>query len=348
MIKCEKCGRENDANFHFCLDCGQDLRPMTRAAPAQNPTPPATPRPGAGAGAAPRAAASTAAATNSQPPPNPPPPPSVQEATAAPAAEKCPKCGGAIRSESLFCSLCGHRLAEDAAGKGRTLFMHAVGTEEPKKRRARLILIKPDGTEGTVFTMAPDKTLIGRNQGIVQFPKDPYVSPRHAELHFEDGKLTVVDLDSLNGVYRRMSEEMPIYPGTYFRIGRQLLRIEVPTELLPVEVLAPAGDDSVFWGSPEPQIWARLLQVLEGGKVGEIHFLTKPEILIGREDGEVRYPDDGFISSRHCLAVNRDGDCFLRDVGSSNGTYLRIEKSQELKHNDRIQIGNQVLRVDLT
>jgi pSer/pThr/pTyr-binding forkhead associated (FHA) protein len=45
--------------------------------------------------------------------------------------------------------------------------------------------------------------------------------------------------------------------------------------------------------------------------------------------------------------ANREGDCFLRDLGSSNGTFLRVQKSQPLTANDRIQIGTQVLRIDL-
>ncbi|MBW1871542.1 MAG: FHA domain-containing protein, partial [Deltaproteobacteria bacterium] len=102
------------------------------------------------------------------------------------------------------------------------------------------------------------------------------------------------------------------------------------------------------WGSPPPKVWARLVQVLEGGKIGEIHLLTQAEVIIGREDGEIRFPEDGFISSRHCLLRNKDGDCFIRDLGSSNGTYLRIRDSQELVNDDRIQIGNQVLKVDIS
>ena len=180
------------------------------------------------------------------------------------------------------------------------------------------------------------------------FPKDPYISPRHADLVFKDEKLTITDLDSLNGIYYRMTGEVQIYPGTYFRIGRQLLRLEVPGDFQQMNIEAPQGDDSTFWGSPPPQVWARLVQVLEGGKIGEIHLLTQPELIIGREEGEVRFPEDGFISSRHCMLINKGGDCYLRDLGSSNGTYLRIRKSHALKSDDRVQIGNQVLKISIS
>jgi len=244
-----------------------------------------------------------------------------------------------------FCSFCGNNM-KGAAGRGATMFMHQASPEAAVKPRARMVLIKPDGTEGTVFSLA-EKTAIGRTQGVIMFPKDPYISPRHAEIQFKDGQLTIADLDSLNGVYHRMTAEQRIVPGTYFRIGRQLLRLEVPGEFQPVSAPAAQGDDSQFWGSPTPHVWARLVQVLEGGKIGEIHLLTQAEVIIGRVDGEVRFPEDGFISSRHCQLLNRDGDCFLQDLGSSNGTYLRIQGSQPLQNGDKVQIGNQVLRLDL-
>ena len=79
-----------------------------------------------------------------------------------------------------------------------------------------------------------------------------------------------------------------------------------------------------------------------------LYPLTQPELIIGREEGEVRFPEDGFISSRHCMLINKGGDCYLRDLGSSNGTYLRIRKSHALKSDDRVQIGNQVLKISIS
>jgi pSer/pThr/pTyr-binding forkhead associated (FHA) protein len=330
MIKCSKCGRENDDSFTFCLDCGTGLKPGDGE--AAKDTEPTTPAPAPAAPAEPKPAAA-----------EPKPAAAAAEAEAA----ECSKCGAKLQTDDTFCSSCGHRVGEDTA-KGSTQFMHVASPDIAKKPRARLILVKPDGTEGTVFNLAAEKTTIGRTHGIIMFPKDVYISPRHAALVFKEGELSITDLDSLNGIYYRMTGEEQIFPGTYFRIGRQLLRLEVPGDFQQMSIEAPQGDDSTFWGSPPPQVWARLVQVLEGGKIGEIHLLTQPELIIGREEGEIRFPEDGFISSRHCMLVNQDGDCHLRDLGSSNGTYLRIRKTQKLKSDDRVQIGNQVLKVNIS
>ncbi len=373
MVKCQSCGRENDSSFTFCLDCGAELNPSA-AAPAPTASTPDIPE---SAPAAPTQ--ESAQATEPEPVMEPEPitePEPIEEPepvmdpepvaaptpTAAPEPEpepapaaaptpaeetnNCPKCGAAVTAGNAFCSGCGQKMGEEPAGSS-TMFMHVASPEAEQEKHGRLILIKPDGTEGTVFTIA-EKTAIGRSQGLVMFPKDPYISPKHAELYFENGELSIQDLNSLNGIYYKIKTETQIYPGTYFRTGRQLLRLEVPGDFQDLGIEVPEGDDSTFWGSPPPQVWARLVQVLEGGKIGEIHLLSQAEVMIGREDGAIRFPEDGFISSRHCLLVNQDGDCKLKDLGSSNGTYMRIRDRQVLASGDRIQIGNQVLKVDVS
>ncbi len=379
MIKCPQCGRENDDSFKFCLDCGNPLQandaspePAKSVAPSattganvpESPAnAPATENiPSAPAEPSSQQAAGTPAPAQAAAAPEPkpsqaevvtqPPPAQPQAApTSSPtdpsnqATLTCPKCGSPIEADDAFCASCGQNLKE--AEHGSTMFMHTVSPGTEPKRRVRLVLVKPDGTEGTVFTLA-EKTVVGRSQGMIMFPKDPYISPKHAEISLSGETITISDLNSLNGIYRKMTKEEHITPGTYFRIGRQLLRLEVPGEFQPLDVEAPESDDSQYWGSPAPQVWARLVQVLEGGKIGEIHLLTQAEVIIGREDGEVRFPEDGFISARHCKLLNKGGDCFLFDLNSSNGTYLRINGSHELKDQDRIQIGNQVLRIDVS
>jgi pSer/pThr/pTyr-binding forkhead associated (FHA) protein len=343
MVKCSKCGRENDDSFTFCLDCGTGLKPGGDEAAkdtalkvqAQAPEP------------EPAAPASPPADPKPAPAPTAPAEPKPAAAAAETEAAKCPQCGIKLQADDAFCSSCGHRIGEETA-KGRTQFMHVASPEIAKKPRVRLILIKPDGAEGTVFNLAAEKTTIGRTHGIIMFPRDPYISPRHADLVFKGGELSITDLDSLNGIYYRMTGEVQIFPGAYFRIGRQLFRLEVPGDFKQMDIEATQSDDSTFWGSPLPQVWSRLVQVLEGGKIGEIHLLTQPELIIGREEGDIRFPEDGFISSNHCMLINKDGDCRLRDLGSSNGTYLRIRKTHPLKNDDHVQIGNQVMKVNIS
>jgi hypothetical protein len=66
---------------------------------------------------------------------------------------------------------------------------------------------------------------------------------------------------------------------------------------------------------------ARLLAYGGPGKGGE-YPLTGEEMLIGRDPQAEISVDDASMSRRHAAIIRRGGAFFLRDLGSSNGTYL--------------------------
>lgn len=62
---------------------------------------------------------------------------------------------------------------------------------------------------------------------------------------------------------------------------------------------------------------------------------------LGREDSNILTIADPYVSGRHARIEKRDQDFILRDLRSSNGTYLNGNRVSEvhLKAGDRIQIG---------
>src|SRR3954465_15903353 len=94
------------------------------------------------------------------------------------------------------------------------------------------------------------------------------------------------------------------------------------------------------------------LRVLEGPYRGrEFTFDHHDTFLIGRSDNAHLYlPDDRFFSRNHCLLEIAPPRCFLRDLGSTNGTYVKGQKVQEafLSNGDRIQGGQTVLAVEVS
>ena len=69
-----------------------------------------------------------------------------------------------------------------------------------------------------------------------------------------------------------------------------------------------------------------------------------PEATIGRADGELRFPDDVYMSPVHAQLAFRDGQLFLRDLGSRNGTWLYATEPYKLQDGDTILIGSQLIR----
>src|SRR5690606_5302440 len=94
------------------------------------------------------------------------------------------------------------------------------------------------------------------------------------------------------------------------------------------------------------------LHVVAGPQTGrDFTFDEHDTFMIGRsEDAQFCLPHDRFFSRHHCLIEIAPPQCFLRDLGSTNGTFvngIRVETAH-LKHGDRIQGGETVLQVEVS
>jgi predicted component of type VI protein secretion system len=68
----------------------------------------------------------------------------------------------------------------------------------------------------------------------------------------------------------------------------------------------------------------------------------------GRERGDVLFSEDGYVSGLHCsIAPAKDGRVYLTDVGSSNGTFVRLTNEYQLTPGDVLLMGQQLFRADL-
>ena len=93
------------------------------------------------------------------------------------------------------------------------------------------------------------------------------------------------------------------------------------------------------------------LRVVAGPQTGRVFtFEQHDTFMIGRsEESHFCLPQDRFFSRHHCILEIAPPQIFLRDLGSTNGTFvngIRVETAH-LKGGDRIQGGETVLEVDL-
>ncbi len=93
------------------------------------------------------------------------------------------------------------------------------------------------------------------------------------------------------------------------------------------------------------------LHVVAGPQTGrDFKFEQHDTFMIGRsEDAQFCLPHDRFFSRHHCILEIAPPQCFLRDLSSTNGTFvngIRVETAH-LKHGDRIQGGETVLEVEV-
>ncbi len=94
------------------------------------------------------------------------------------------------------------------------------------------------------------------------------------------------------------------------------------------------------------------LRVLAGPYVGRAFTFDQHDtFLIGRSDtAHLCLPEDRFFSRHHCLLEIAPPRCFLRDLHSTNGTFVNGQKVSEahLRDGDRIQGGQTVLAVEVS
>jgi pSer/pThr/pTyr-binding forkhead associated (FHA) protein len=183
---------------------------------------------------------------------------------------------------------------------------------------------------------------VGRDTGTI-FAGDSYLSPRHASFSIRGSEITVRDEGSLNGVYVKLTPNEPFHldPGAVFRIGQEIVRFEALEGEPPVEGVER-------FGSPSKGIVGRLALVIGRDTTGNAFPIPARGLHLGRERGDVLFSEDGYVSGLHCqVAPGDDGKIYLTDVGSSNGTFVRVRENHPLHSGDILLMGQQVFRLDV-
>jgi pSer/pThr/pTyr-binding forkhead associated (FHA) protein len=206
-----------------------------------------------------------------------------------------------------------------------------------------LTALRADGSEAGSYRL-PDAALvtIGRDTGSV-FAGDSYLSPRHAVLTRKDGQVLVKDEDSLNGVYLKLKPEepWPIAFSDIFRIGQEIIRFEE------LKALPPSPDGVQRFGSPSRGYIGRLALIIGRDTTGNAYPVPAQGVHCGRERGDILFPEDGYVSGLHCRVYRGDDSkIYLMDVGSSNGTFIRLRAERALTSGDILLMGQQLFRVD--
>jgi pSer/pThr/pTyr-binding forkhead associated (FHA) protein len=251
----------------------------------------------------------------------------------------CPSCGKMVVATYAFCGSCGQRMKPAAGGSApaRTMYLASGAPAARPAPRGHLTLIRPDGTEGGVHPLHEAENLIGRGQGAL-FDADPYLSPRHAEFSFTPEGLMVRDLRSLNGVFIKIMQEEKLESGDVLRIGQELLRFDAISPPVPLE------DGTEIIGTPNPGFWGRISVIVGRDVDGPAFPLFDETVVLGRERGDILFPEDGYVSGTHAQLTLRNSQVFLSDLGSSNGTFFRIRGSRVVPSGSLLLMGQQLFR----
>ena len=176
------------------------------------------------------------------------------------ARSPAPTAARPFSSGFAFCGACGTRIARQPSGaaaalgvsRARCSWRARTAPAPAAAPRGRLILIRPDGTEGGVAPAPrrrePDRPRPGT---AVRRRRLPVAAPRRV-LGRPERRRSSATCSSLNGVFLKITGEEPLESGDIFRIGQELLRFEVISPPQPLE------DGTEIMGTPNPGFWGRL------------------------------------------------------------------------------------------
>ncbi len=374
MITCPKCSKENQDHYKFCLGCGAELprdaapkpfsprtppqglkpvpapavalqppaagRPIEAAPPPVQQTAPIVARVPSAAPAAPAAAPAPASAAAAAP----------ASAAAAPASAAasgtviCPQCAHVNQPSNTFCGACGFRLGEAGAPKPLSTAAPGATGGAPPSGSIILTALRADGTEAGTYTLpSQPEFAVGRDTGGI-FAGDSYLSPKHAIFRARGpGKLSIEDQGSLNGVYRKLARDVPVPlgPADVFRIGQEIVKYES------IDALPPSPDGVERLGAPSKGYIGRIALVIGRETTGNAFPIPESGIHIGRERGDVLFPEDGYVSGLHCHIACEGGKVTLTDLGSSNGTFIRLREETHVENGDVLLMGQQLFRISM-
>ncbi len=369
MIICPKCGKENQDHYKFCLGCGaelpRDVAPKAFAAAGGNTPPhgvpamrsgapgpndgqgaPAPLRPqgqGGGAMAAPAGQPGVGGPFGARPGPGGGPGlgnPNAGTPAMPPVGARspaCPQCGHQNPAGVRFCMSCGFNLA--AAGSAPPPQAPALGAVVPGEPIATLTALRADKSEVGSFPFSGSVT-VGRDTGGI-FAGDSYLSPRHATLNFRSGRFIIRDELSLNGTFVKLIPDQPVElkPGDIFRIGQEIIRFEA------LQPQPPSPDGVERLGSPSKGYVGRLALIVGRDVTGNAFPVPESGVHLGRERGDILFPEDGYVSGLHCRIRAENGRVTLTDLGSSNGTFLRLTAEYEIRSGEEVLMGQQLFRL---
>ena len=161
-----------------------------------------------------------------------------------------------------------------------------------------------DGSDGASYVMRGNQIDIGRTEGDLLF-EDAYLSPRHARIATAPTGQVLSDLQSKNGIYIRLRAGAELRNGDLILVGRQVLEFELIPDF--EKDLRPAVQHNVVqFGTNSRPSWARLRQIGPAGVAHDVFYLSREHVVLGREQGDIVFSDDQFMSRRHAhLSLQR-------------------------------------------
>lgn len=161
---------------------------------------------------------------------------------------------------------------------------------------------------------------------------DAWLDAFHVRFTSAPGGVRVWDPGSRGGVWLRVVGGRWLLDGDRFRLGTEFLRYD-------------AAESSACAGLQRPGDRGRVQLVVDDEPVGPA-LPIGDELVLGREAADATFPQDPYVSARHCRLVGYESAVWLEDLDSSNGTYIRVRSGEIIPFGSVIAMGAALYRVE--
>ena len=181
---------------------------------------------------------------------------------------------------------------------------------------------------GREYNLVFAQMFVGRDaDSAIHLKNNANVSRRHALLSMENEELHITDLDSRNGTNvdgQPIFSPTPIYLASQITIGGQTL-----------EVVKLRREDGALHVT---------FTEIDGADLGQSHTVTVREMSVGRGSAaNLRIADSTrMLSRRHARFELTEGQIYLKDLDSTNGTYVdesRIDEPTRINEGAVVKFG---------
>jgi ABC transport system ATP-binding/permease protein len=231
-------------------------------------------------------------------------------------ASRCPQCQAPIRPSARFCATCGYTLQGAQAA--------APAAQPSAEVSEKMLVARWPGGQTEEHRLTQAVVHVGRgptNDVVLDYPT---VSKQHFRLQLSPQAVQVTDLHSTNGT---MIKGRQIPPGapTLWRPGETLRVGDLRGNSISLELKTPGATPA-----------------LHTYPLGMHRLAQYDRVTIGRDPNTQVHLNHPTVSRNHAEIVRQNGTRIIRDLGSSNGTFLngqRVTHDTPLNMGDVIQIG---------
>lgn len=248
---------------------------------------------------------------------------------------RCVHCGTDNEEIFTYCLNCGKPLEQSMKG------FKPRHSSTARKGTCSLVTIRTDGGTGPEIPLVDGLNHVGRTGPEVIVADDPRVADEHATIDVGRDVVFLEDLATRHGTFVRVTGQRTVADGDQIRIGHALFAIQ-----LAIPRPQPSTDGAAWLGSAGTtgDWFGRLLRLGPNDAIIEAHLLRSPETTLGRTSGDILLPDDPFVSSRHASFAASGAGCVLKDLGSTNGCFLRIKGRVALEDGDFVLVGHHLFQ----